>query len=68
MDYQERIGGGGRVILYRNEENSIQKALKKFWHKGEQGIGCFCSFVCFCFVSKMEKHETMFSILIGTIQ
>ena len=67
MDYQERIAGG-RVILHRNKENSIEKALEKFCHKGQQGVGCFCSFVCFCLVSKREKNETMFSILIGTIQ
>ena len=46
MDYQERIAGG-RVILHRNKENSIEKALEKFCHKGQQGVGCFCSFVCF---------------------
>ena len=38
--------GGRRVILHRNEENSIEKALKKFCHKGQQGVGCVCSFVC----------------------
>lgn len=49
--------GGRRVILHRNEENSTEKALKKFCHKGQQGVGCVCSFVCFCLVSRREKKR-----------